>query len=146
LLLLITACGITLPEIADVVTPSTTTTTIPPPTSTTTPKPWLVPHYEATYQAPQVAGDPIVFACQAWITADRKDMANGVCYFLPTSVRVRDVNNVILVTLLGKDGLWSTPADSLPTQFWIDVLSGSQTFIYYIPNKSISTLITPVRQ
>ena len=146
LLLLATACGITLPEIADVITPSTTTTTIPPPTSTTQPKPWLVPHYEATYQAPQVPGDPIVFSSMAWITPDRRDMANGVCYWVPTIVRARAADNTIIGTLVGKDGLWSYPAEGLPERFWIDVIRGGDTFIYYISRKTKAALINPVKQ
>jgi hypothetical protein len=129
------------------VPPVAVTTTIqPPPTSTTTPKPWLVPRYEANYYAPQVDGDPIRFLCQAWITLDRKDMANGICYWVPSSVRARDAGNIVIGSLVGKDGQWFCGASNLPVRFWIDVVCGSEVFIYYVADKSKDALIKPVVQ
>ncbi len=147
----VAACTLDLPNPTDPV-PTTTTTTQPPaPTSTTQPTPpvsqlpdWLKPHYEANYYAPQVTSDPCVFACLAWLTPDRKDMANGVSMWVPKSVTARDADNKPLGALAGKDGLWSMPAVGLPTRFWVDVTRGTEVFIYYIGDKTKNSTITPV--
>ena len=146
----IAACSLDLPNPTDP-TPITTTTQPPAPTSTTQPTPpigqlpwWLKPHYEGAYYAPQVAGDPIVFASMAWLTPDRADMANGVSMWVPKSVAARDADNKPLGALTGKDGLWSMPAVGIPTRFWIDVVRGTNTFIYCVADKGKNALMKPV--
>jgi hypothetical protein len=147
----VAACTIDLPNPTDP-TPSTTTTqppivtptTIPPPTSTTAPKPWLVPDYTANYYAPQVTSDPCVFASMAWLTPDRADMANGVSMWVPKSVTARDADNKPLGALTGKDGLWSMPAVGLPTRFWVDVVRGTNVFIYCVMDKGQNATMKPV--
>jgi len=144
---LIAACTLDLPNPTDP-TPSTTTqppaTTTIPPTSTTAPKPWLVPDYTANYYAPQVTSDPCVFACRAWLTPDRRDMADGVSMWVPKSVTARDADNKPLGALTGKDGLWSMPATGLPARFWVDVQRGTNTFIYCVQDKGQNATMKPV--